>query len=168
MRGMNVKRGYLDFSEENNKYWNNSKGLEKFSLCENDIIIAMDGSLVGKSFGMVQKRDLPLLLVQRVARVRAKEKYTSRFIYYYITNSFPAYVESQKTAGAVPHISLKDISNFKIPVPSLAEQERIVTILDKFDSLVNDLTQGLPAEIEARKKQYEYYRDKLLSFKKIA
>lgn len=53
----------------------------------------------------------------------------------------------------------------KIPLPPLAEQERIVTILDRFDALCNDLTSGLPAEIEARKKQYEYYRDKLLTFK---
>ena len=49
-------------------------------------------------------------------------------------------------------------------LPPLEEQERIVSILDRFDSLCNDISTGLPAEIEARKKQYEYYRDKLLSF----
>jgi type I restriction enzyme S subunit len=52
-----------------------------------------------------------------------------------------------------------------IPVPSLEEQARIGTILDKFDALTTDITIGLPAEIEARRKQYEYYRDKLLTFK---
>ena len=52
-----------------------------------------------------------------------------------------------------------------IPIPSLAEQERIVGILDKFDTLVNDISVGLPAEIEGRRKQYEYYRNKLLTFK---
>lgn len=57
------------------------------------------------------------------------------------------------------------IAKIKIPVPPLEEQERIVAILDRFDALCNDLTSGLPAEIEARKKQYEYYRDKLLTFK---
>jgi type I restriction enzyme S subunit len=51
-----------------------------------------------------------------------------------------------------------------IPLPSLEEQERIVSTLDRFDTLCNDLTSGLPAEIEARQKQYEYYRDKLLTF----
>lgn len=61
---------------------------------------------------------------------------------------------------------MKDISSFPIPIPSLEEQERIVAILDRFDSLVNDLSKGLPAEIEARKQQYEYYRDKLLDFKR--
>ena len=54
-----------------------------------------------------------------------------------------------------------------IPIPPLDEQRRIVSILDRFDALCNDLTQGLPAEIEARKKQYEYYRDKLLSFPEL-
>jgi type I restriction enzyme S subunit len=56
------------------------------------------------------------------------------------------------------------VAKYKIPVPSLEMQKRIVTILDRFDALCNDLTIGLPAEIEARRKQYEYYRDKLLTF----
>ena len=56
--------------------------------------------------------------------------------------------------------------DYPIPIPSLEEQEKIANILDRFDTLVNDLSQGLPAEIEARKQQYEYYRDKLLTFKR--
>ena len=56
------------------------------------------------------------------------------------------------------------LNNFPVPIPSLEEQHRIVSILDRFDALCNDLTSGLPAEIEARQKQYEYYRDKLLIF----
>ena len=59
------------------------------------------------------------------------------------------------------------IKSIAIPLPPLAEQKRIVAILDRFDSLCNSLTEGLPAEIELRKKQYEYYRDKLLSFKEV-
>ena len=58
------------------------------------------------------------------------------------------------------------LKKFKIPIPPIEVQQRIVTILDKFDALVNDLTSGIPAEIEARKKQYEYYREKLLGFEK--
>ena len=167
MRGMNIKRGFLDFSESNNRYWTNDEGLEKYRLQNDDIVIAMDGSLVGKSFGLVSEVQLPLLLVQRVARIRAKENADNRYIYYCITSAFPSYVDSQKTEGAVPHISLKDISNFKIPFPPIEEQRRIASILDRFDKLCNDISEGLPAEIEARRKQYEYYRDKLLSFEEV-
>lgn len=57
------------------------------------------------------------------------------------------------------------ILNTVIPLPDLRKQQEIVDTLDRFDALCNDLTSGLPAEIEARQKQYEYYRDRLLSFK---
>ncbi len=60
------------------------------------------------------------------------------------------------------------MEKIKIPLPPLEEQERIVNILDRFDALCNALTCGLPAEIEARRKQYAYYRDKLLTFKNIS
>ena len=62
-------------------------------------------------------------------------------------------------------MSVAKLLKLEIPLPPLAEQKRIVAILDRFDSLCNSLTEGLPAEIALRKKQYEYYRDKLLSFK---
>ena len=57
------------------------------------------------------------------------------------------------------------LSKILVPIPSLEEQARIVSILDRFDTLCNDISSGLPAEIEARRRQYEYYRDKLLTFK---
>ncbi|GAA4146969.1 restriction endonuclease subunit S [Sphingobacterium kyonggiense] len=64
----------------------------------------------------------------------------------------------------VTDVSAKDLAKIKIPLPSIEEQNRIVAILDKFDALVNDISTGLPAEIKARREQYEYYRGKLLSF----
>ena len=163
MRGMNIKRGNLFFSEEINRYWNSADGLEKYLLKENDIVIAMDGSLVGKSFGIVQAEYLPLLLVQRVARIRSKQV-NNRYIYHYIACRFPSYVEKKKTGGAIPHVSQKDIAFFRVPIPSADVQNRIVNVLDNFEKICADLNIGLPAEIEARQKQYEYYRDKLLTF----
>ena len=76
--------------------------------------------------------------------------------------------EPKISKGSVPHLKVVDLLNVKIPLPPLAEQKRIVAILDRFDALCNSLTEGLPAEIALRKKQYEYYRDKLLSFKEAS
>lgn len=165
MRGVNIKRGQLCFNKTDDRYWESEKGLEKYIVNENDIVISMDGSLVGRSFGMVKKEHLPLLLVQRVARIRSSSA-NINYIYYCICNWFPDYVDKKKTQGAIPHISLKDIANFPIPFPSLLEQQKMVEILNHFDTLTNDLTSGLPAEIEKRRQQYEYYRDKLLTFKR--
>lgn len=64
----------------------------------------------------------------------------------------------------MPRGDKKAIMDYEFPLPPLSEQERIVAVLDRFDALVNDLSSGLPAENEARRKQYEYYRDQLLSF----
>ena len=63
--------------------------------------------------------------------------------------------------------SLGYIKNLEIPLPDINEQRRIAKLLDKFDTLVNDISVGLPAEIELRRKQYEYYRNKLLAFEEI-
>ena len=70
--------------------------------------------------------------------------------------------------GTVQSVPMGELKKIRIPVPSLQEQNRIVGLLKQLDDLCNDLTSGLPAEIEARQKQYEYYRDKLLTFKEVA
>ena len=67
--------------------------------------------------------------------------------------------------GAVQNLNADIVKSLNIPLPPLPEQRRIVEILDRFDALCTDLTDGLPAEIAARKKQYEHYRDRLLTFK---
>ena len=71
------------------------------------------------------------------------------------------------TGGTIARLYNDNILKTKIPVPSLEMQERIANILDRFEKLCNDISEGLPAEIEARQKQYEYYRDKLLTFKEL-
>lgn len=70
--------------------------------------------------------------------------------------------------GKVSRISGKSLGKILVPVPPLEEQQRIVAVLDEFDALVNDISRGVPAEIEARRKQYAYYRDKLLAFREKA
>ena len=74
-------------------------------------------------------------------------------------------IEKEFARGStIKTITKEEFSKFVIPIPSMEEQERIVSILDKFDSLVNDISIGLPAEINARRQQYEHYRNKLLTF----
>lgn len=88
----------------------------------------------------------------------------NKYLYYFYQTS-PWQVS---IGGTIPRLYNRNIEETKIPLPPLAEQKRIVAILDRFDSLCNSLTEGLPAEIALRKKQYEYYRDKLLSFKEAS
>ena len=74
-------------------------------------------------------------------------------------------IESKTRGAALQQINVGDLKKILIPIPSMEEQERIVAILDRYETMTTDLTAGLPAEIEARPKQYEYYRDRLLTFK---
>ena len=75
-------------------------------------------------------------------------------------------IENKTQGAALQQINVGDLKKISIPIPPLAEQQRIVSILDRFDTLTTDLTQGLPAEMEKRRQQYEFYRDKLLTFKR--
>lgn len=90
--------------------------------------------------------------------------YNEKFLYYLLDF---ARLEQYKTAGAQPGLSVARLEKVVLPVPPLEVQKRIVDILDRFDTLCNDISSGLPAEIEMRQKQYEYYRDKLLTFKEL-
>lgn len=95
------------------------------------------------------------------------EMINSHFAYHFLfTQKFQEYVEGHQKGASYPAISNKDVMSFELPIPSLQEQERIATILDRFESLTTSLQSGLPAEIAARRKQYEHYRDKLLTFKR--
>ncbi len=84
--------------------------------------------------------------------------------YYFQTPSFADQKRKYAKGTKVIRVYAKDLAKIKIPIPPLAEQKRIVSILDKFEALVNDISIGLPAELAARRKQYEYYRGRLLTF----
>lgn len=100
-------------------------------------------------------------------RVRPDLGQVSQRYLFYIWESPATRAQLQRSAkltSGVWKVSQDDLSGITLPVPSLEEQARIVSMLDKFDGVVTDLSAGLSAEIEARRKQYEYYRDKLLTF----
>ena len=117
--------------------------------------------------GDVNMTNRRIAIGRGLCSIIGKSKLNTKFLYYFI-NSNKNELKKKSNGSTFESINTDDIKSFKIPIPPLSEQERIVSILDKFDSLCNDITKGLPAEIEARKKQYEYYRDKLLTFKDIS
>ena len=92
-----------------------------------------------------------------------KDKLNMRFVFYYcfLLNEW---CKKNITTSSFASVDMNGFRKFEFPVPPLAEQERIVGILDKFDTLVNSISEGLPKEIAMRKQQYEYYREKLLTF----
>ena len=95
------------------------------------------------------------------------EKLNSDYLYHYLSsNSVQNYWTGKINSGSVGNLNADIIKTLQIPIPALSEQVRIASLLDKFDTLTTDLSEGLPREIALRQKQYEYYRDLLLSFPK--
>ncbi len=98
-----------------------------------------------------------------------KEFILPKYLYFILTtNDFYHYVENNQEGAGYPAIPNSKVMKYKTIIPPLEEQNRIVEILDKFDKLVNDISEGLPAELKMRRQQYEYYRNKLLTFKEVA
>lgn len=133
-----------------------------------DILITKDGTL-GKVAFMAEEPNKPTTLNSGVFRIHTTDlQVSSRYLFHYFTSKyFTDFVNSVKTGSTIPHLTQQGLVSLNIPIPSLEEQNRVVSILDLFDTLTNDLTSGLPAEMEKRRQQYEYYRDRLLTFKRL-
>ncbi len=131
-------------------------------LQNGDIIITKDGT-IGK-VALIEEMDKPAVLNSHLFVIRdITGKLNHKFLLYvFLSNYFTRFVEGNKTSGTIAGLNQATMVKFNIPFPSLDEQERIVEILDKFVQLIERLTK----EIEIRHKQYEYYRDKLLTFKR--
>ncbi|WP_154479516.1 restriction endonuclease subunit S [Helicobacter pylori] len=137
-------------------------------LKKNDILICA-GSGSSEHIGKVAFIDTDFDYVfggfMGVIRIR---EINSRFVYHIFTsNIFKQYLEKSLNTTTINNLNANILQNFLIPIPPLEIQQEIVKILDQFSILTTDLLAGIPAEIEARKKQYEYYREKLLSFKPL-
>ena len=129
----------------------------------NCVIVAMYGATAAK----VAVNSIPLTTNQACCNLQIDEtKADVRYVFHWLSNEY----EHLKALGegSQSNINAKKVKSYPISLPPLEEQRRIVSILDRFDKLTNDLSSGLPAEIEARRKQYEYYRDRLLSFDELA
>jgi len=136
----------------------------------NDVFMTrITAGVIGKC--TVVDRDEPLAYYVSLALLRPKSKVLdSKYLKYYIESGYGK-KELRKfilTDATPPKINKDAIGKVTILIPSLEEQQRVVSVIEKFNTLCNDISTGLPAEIEARKKQYEYYRDKLLTFKELS
>ena len=125
------------------------------------IVIARSGVYAG----LVSYWDIPIFLTDAFSIHPDNNVLSSKFLYYALKKDQTKIHNMSKGAG-VPHVRAKEFESYKVPVPPLEEQARIVALLDKFDTLTNSISEGLPREIALRQKQYEYYRDLLLSFPK--
>ena len=102
----------------------------------------------------------------RIATSNNTDILKNKYLYYWLKHKGRKIDEFYRGSG-IQHPNMKKVLDMEIMIPKIEEQERIVSILDRFEKLCNDISDGLPAELEARKKQYEYYRDKLLNFKEL-
>ena len=143
----------------------NKKGIKGKLFPENTLIISTSATI--GEYALITKE---FLCNQRFTCLIVKGEYKNILLPMFLKHY--AYILSKKCKenikiGNFPSVDMDKFKKFLIPLPLLEEQQRIVDILDRFDKLCNDISEGLPAEIEARQKQYEYYREKLLTFKNI-
>lgn len=153
VRGKNITRRSLRWGEDT-RWWNDfSFNLDRYYLREKDIVIGMDGSLVGKNYAKINASDLPLLLVQRVACIRAKEEVSQDYLWQIIaTPLFENYIDAVKTGTTIPHISGKQIGEYEIPYCNAETQERIASILSVTEEKIRlntAINENLEQQIQA-------------------
>ncbi len=158
---------YNVFATEAKSYINEELAKKLRVANHGDVVIVAAGETIediGKSTAWLGNSDVVIHDACFIFKSSLNPKYVA---YFSRTNLFHSQIKRHISSGKISAINAKGLEKAKIPVPSLEEQERIVTILDQFDALVNDISVGLPAEIKARREQYEYYRGKLLTFQPL-
>lgn len=152
LRGSNVKRGEMDWNDDITQHWPRvTTDIARYQLQVGDLVIAMDGSLVGRSFAQLTSDDLPALLLQRVARIRSNKLDVTYLAAFVGSDRFVKYADSVKTVTAIPHISPGDIRKFTIMVPpSLREQRAIAGALSDVDALLSGLDRLIAKKVELK------------------
>ena len=143
-----------------------NSGYTSITNCEGDTVTTPSRGQGGIGFVGYQKNDFYLGPLCYKIRSFNTKLVMNKYLFYYLQNNNEKILKIKNTGG-VPSVNRADLINISISFPPLDVQQRIVNVLDNFDAICTDLKIGLPAEIEARKKQYEYYRDMLLSFDTI-
>jgi putative type IC restriction-modification system specificity subunit, partial len=171
MRGINITEGSIRHSSELDRYYSGSiEKLDKYKLAIGDLVIGMDGSKVGRNSAIVSSYEDGSYLVQRVCRIRSS--IGNNYILQFINNTkFHQYVDTVKTSSAIPHISLRDIKNYRISIPSTQDETdkiaKLFLLLDERiatqNKIIEDLKKLKSAIIEKHysqvKKQTTYIAD---------
>jgi len=167
LRGLNVKDGKLDLSSVKYIDESNFEKLNRSKLKKGDMLFTYVGTI--GQVAVIDEEDR-FYLAPNVARIRFDQKIINpEFMRFYFQTShfYNKQINKFLNSSSMKNLTMENIRKFIVPIPTLDEQNRLVEQLSRFDKLCNDLTEGLPAEIAARQKQYEYYRDKLLTFKEL-
>jgi type I restriction enzyme S subunit len=153
LRGINITEGVVRHNKEIDRYFlGDISKIEKYKTEIDDLVIAMDGSKVGKNVALITLRDKGALLVQRVARLRAKRSISTQFLFQKINSiSFQNYVDRINTSSGIPHISARQINEFEIHFPQISEQQKIADCLASLDELITAEAQQLTT-LKAHKK----------------
>ena len=155
--------GYLSPSDA--KHIDLTEESKKYLLKKGDLLLARTGATYGKT--LFFDSDEPAVYASFLIRIVLDNAVIRNRYYWHFSKSSLYWEQAEKyvSKGGQQQFNANAISRVKVPIPSLEVQDRIINVLDNFDAICSDLNIGLPAEIEARQKQYEYYRDKLLTFK---
>ena len=160
----NIVNQNLNLSAEKNTYisWEKYNESPEIMIRIGDVVLAKTAS-VGKAALVRELKEKATINPQMVV-LKEISCLPAYLVYYICTPNFQLRLKSLSGQGSVPNISQAKLKTIPIPFPPLSEQRRIVDILDRFDTLTNSISEGLPKEIALRRKQYAYYRDALLSF----
>jgi type I restriction enzyme S subunit len=156
-----------NLNSENAKYVNDAEVDEKYLVKKDDLLVARTGATYGKT--MHANRDMNAVYASFLIKINVDKKILSPRYYWHFTKSSSYWIQANSLMNSAgqPQFNANVLKKIKIPIPPLATQNHVVSILDSFDNLVSDISVGLPAEIAARRKQYEYYRTKLLTFQEL-
>ena len=138
LRGINITEGRIRHSEDIDRYFlKDTSNLGKYLIEENDIVISMDGSKVGKNVALITKKDEGSILIQRVARIKAVNADINYLFQHFLSYRFRNYVDTVNTSSGIPHISAKQICDYEISFPkNTKEQQKIASCLSSLDQLI--------------------------------
>lgn len=155
------ENGYLKVSDQ--KYIQSFTDVEKYFVKKGDLLMARTGATYGKT--VYYDSDDNAVYASFLIKISPNPELNSRYYWHFSkSNLYWNQADKLVSKAGQPQFNANSLKNIKIPIPSLEIQSRIVQVLDNFDAVCNDLNIGLPKEIELRQKQYEFFRDKLLTF----